>query len=425
MTLPLPGASSDTVRASVKVGSGPLATGLRPDLEHLLVRVVVDTSVHGPGSFELCFLDEAGHAASDAGLTIGTAVEVHGGAPGSSSATRLICGEVTSIEAVCADLHVHTVVRGYEKAHRLQRGRRTRTFVNMTDADIARSIAGGAGLEIGTVDDTRTTHTHLAQVAETDWAFLRARAAEIGFEVGVAGGEFHFRRPAGRPAPSGGGLGSALAAVGSAIASALGGGPPVLTFKENLRTFLPRVSAAGLTPDVEVRFWDPDAAAVVVGSAPTATGTATLEGQDPAALAAAFGGSGLPLGLPLPSIPGLPSLGVAPSPTAWAPGSARRRTRPRPGSPTTSPAASRRPRAPRRATRGSRPAPASRSRRCPPCSRGPGRSAVHGTSSTSARRATRPASSSVAATTAPCSGSRAAAGTTARRTASPVWSAVS
>src|SRR5439155_1169723 len=125
--------------------------------------------------------------------------------------------EVTSIEAICADLHVYTVVRGYEQAHRLQKARHTRTFVNMTDSDVATKIAKAAGLKIGTVDDTDTAHDHLAQIAQTDWEFLKQRARENGYETGVVGGEFYFRRPPGMPA--GGGL---LGAAASMAASALG-----------------------------------------------------------------------------------------------------------------------------------------------------------------------------------------------------------
>src|SRR4051794_22609440 len=170
----LGGGGTATVRASVKVGS-PLGMPLRPDVERLLTRAVVDTHLHLPDTFELTFLDEEGHVAADAGLRIGVAVEVYGGAPDSSDAKKLIAGEVTSIEAVCADLHVLTVVRGYSKAHRLQKARRTRTFVNMTDSDVARKVARDAGLTVGTVDDTSTTHDHLAQIAQTDWDFLKQR----------------------------------------------------------------------------------------------------------------------------------------------------------------------------------------------------------------------------------------------------------
>jgi phage protein D len=314
MTLPGLAGATATVRASVKVGF-PVGLPLRPDVEPHLARVVVDTHLHLPDMFELTFLDEEGHIAGDAGLRIGAVVEVFGGAPDSTEASSLITGEVTSIEAVCQDLHIYTVVRGYEKAHRLQRARRTRTFVNMTDSDIARKVASDASLDIGTIDDTSTTHDHLAQVAQTDWDFLKSRAREVGYETGVAGGEFYFRRPPGMPA--GGGLGGLASAAASTVAGALGLGGSTLTFKDNLLTFLPRITAANITPDVEVRLWDPKGAQAVVGSADIRSDTAKIDGQDPAALANSFGGFSLPIGVPLPAIPGLPSFGDEPSATAF------------------------------------------------------------------------------------------------------------
>ena len=55
------------------------------------------------------------------------------------------------------------------------------------------------------------THRYVPQVAQTDWEFLRGRAREIGYDVGVSGGEFFFR-PA--PGMSAGGIGGALATTG-------------------------------------------------------------------------------------------------------------------------------------------------------------------------------------------------------------------
>ncbi len=131
-------------------------------------------------------------------------------------------------------------------------------------------------------------------------------------------GKFFFRKASGEPS---GGLGGALASAASAVASALGMGGD-LTFKQNLLTFLPRISAANLTPDVEVRVWDGKSARVVVGSADAASGTATIDGEDPKALANSFTDGLLPPlpSLPaLPPIPGLPKLdfGSAPSNTAF------------------------------------------------------------------------------------------------------------
>ena len=43
------------------------------------------------------------------------------------------------------------------------------------------------------ISDTSTTHRHVSQISQTDWDFLRCRAQEIGFEIGVAQGKFFFR----------------------------------------------------------------------------------------------------------------------------------------------------------------------------------------------------------------------------------------
>jgi uncharacterized protein involved in type VI secretion and phage assembly len=293
------------VRAGVKVGMVGLP--LKPDAERNLVRVVVDTHLHLPDMFELTFFDEAGDLVDSAGLSIGTPVEVSGGAADSTSSKKLIAGEITSIEAVCADLNVYTVVRGYEQAHRLQRARRTRTFVDTTDSDAVKKVAREAKVKVGDVDDTSTAHTHLAQVAQTDWDFIKQRAREVGFETGVVDGKFFFKRPPGMP--SGGSL-------LDMAASMVGLGGPKLTFKDNLLTFLPRVSGANLTTDVEVRFWDPDEAKAVTKTVGVRSGTADLK-QKPADLAGSFGLAN-PLGISLPAIPGLPDLGIAPSASAYA-----------------------------------------------------------------------------------------------------------
>jgi hypothetical protein len=309
------GQASALVWPTIKVGA-VLGLPLSPLVQSQVIRAVVDTHLHLPDMFEITFVDEAGTVADDAGLSIGTAVEILAGDATSTSTTSLIKGEVTAIEAICADSVVYTVIRGYEKAHRLQRARRTRTFLNMKDSDIARQVANHAGLDVGTIDESSTTHTHIAQVAQTDWEFLVARAREIGFETGVVGGEFFFRKASGQPS---GGLGGALDALASAVGI---GGAPTLTFKDNLITFLPRISAANITPDVEVRVWDAKSARVAVGSASAATGTAQIDGEDPGQLANSFTDGLLPP-LPhlpaLPPIPGLPHIdfGSSPSNTAY------------------------------------------------------------------------------------------------------------
>ncbi|GAB3459382.1 phage baseplate assembly protein V [Actinophytocola sediminis] len=294
------GSFGSIVHPGVFIGY-PFGMPLPAKYEELLIRTVVDTHLHLPDMVELTFVDEDGTLTTDAGIRIGTVLEIKAGKENETTTTSLIVAEVTSIEAICQENVIFTVVRGYERAHRLQRAKRTRTFVNMTDADIARQIAANAGLQLDRIDPTATTHTHVAQVAQTDWDFLTQRAREIGYETGVAGNKFFFRKASGSAA-GGGGLAGAAA---SAAASAVGLGSGKLMFKDNLLSFFPRISAANITTEVEVRMWDSKNARVVTAKADAASGTATIDGQVPKQLANSFTDGFLP---PLPSLPALPPI---------------------------------------------------------------------------------------------------------------------
>ena len=260
--------SAVVVWPSVRTGPGE-GTALTTDAEARLLRTVVDTHLHLPGMFALTFRDIDGTALTDAGLSIGTCVQVWAGAPGDEQAHRLITGEVTAIEGRYEYLTGLTIVRGYDLGHRLQRVRRTRTFVNMTDSDIASQVAREGGLTLGEITPTTLVHNHLGQCDETDWDFLKQRAREIGYEFGMADGTFRFRK--------------ASSVSGSA------GEPLTLTLGENLRMFMPRVTAGNLTPNVEVRVWDPLQARVTSATAGTATGTASIAKPTAATLGQQFG----------------------------------------------------------------------------------------------------------------------------------------
>jgi phage protein D len=286
------------ITPSVSVGPGGMMP-LNPTVTSKLVRTVVDTSLLRPDMFELWFLDREGIVVDEAMLSIGTEITVSLGSGPTSS--DLIVGEITSIEGDFDELIHFTVVRGYEHAHRLQRARRSRTFLDSTDGDIARRVASDAQLRVGDIQDPGVTHAYMPQVAQTDWEFLKGRAREIGFETGVIGGEFFFR-PA--PGMSAGGMGGMAGAAAGAAASAVGLGTPVLTFGSNLRWLRPRISSGGLVGEAEVRVWDPQGVQVVSGTASLESATADLD-DEPGALAGSFGG---PIPMPsIPSIPGMPS----------------------------------------------------------------------------------------------------------------------
>lgn len=248
-----------TVYPTVLVGPGP-GRELSGAAARGLVSVEVDTHLLLPAMFALAFEDLTGAALEDAGLRIGSGVRILA-RPGPGG--RLLTGEVTAVEGYYQGTAGRTVVRGYDLCHRLQRARRTRSFDDVTDADVARRIAGEARLPVGTVTETRTVHRHLLQCNQSDWEFLSLRAREIGFHLGMVDGRFCFRE-----AP---------------VLADSGEGVPELAMPGELLRFEPRVTAGNLTPEVEVRVWDPLRAALSP-AAPVPTSSATASGASPLGL---------------------------------------------------------------------------------------------------------------------------------------------
>lgn len=291
MAVSSPLSNLETALPAIRVGAG----GTPVPTENVL-RVVVDSHLHVPDMFEITLADRDFDMLTKTGLSLAATVEVWAGARGETRAQRLIVGEVTAIEGVfVGNLTRRTVVRGYAQDHRLQRVRRTRTFVNVKDSDIARQIANEAGLDIGAIDTTTTTYDHVGQANQSDWEFLSWRARNVGYEFGVAEGKFYFRRA-------------------STVDG--GGAPPVaLEFHRNLREFLPRLSAGNLSEEAEVRGWNNLTAESVTASAPVRSTSVKLDLGAPGKAdqaAALFG----PQGKPAPPPPGnstLGDLGPAPS----------------------------------------------------------------------------------------------------------------
>ena len=261
---------------------------LAPEASPLLVHILVDLHVGLPDCFELTFRDPTFDVLTKAGLAIGKVIQVRGEVINETAPRPLIEGEVTSIEGNYGDMDAYTVVRGYTLDHRLQRVRRTRTFLNMKDSDLARKLAGDAGLTVGTIDPTTQVHPQVAQDNQTDWQLLRERAEETGFEVGVREGKFYFRK-------------AVKAATGVPVAVYAG---------EEILRFSPRVSSSSLVDEVEVRAWDPVNAKAVAVRKPIAASGVSIGAGTPVATAKLFASTAAA------PPPASSEMGPAPSPKA-------------------------------------------------------------------------------------------------------------
>lgn len=242
----------------VKVNGQPLVA----DVGLWIVRVVVEDDLDLPSMFTLEMVSREDVDAStpwtdDPRFELGVAVEVSFGYGDDREA--LITGEITALEPTFdVGGPPALLVRGYDRRHRLNTTRRTRSFVDQKDSDIASQLAAEAGLPADTIDST-VTHPYVLQADQTDLEFLRERAGRIHFELLMDGETLHFR-PVASDAPS----------------------VVTLTLDDDLLDFRPRLSLVPVS-EIAVRSWDPRAKQAIVASAASGSEVSTMGGRRSAA----------------------------------------------------------------------------------------------------------------------------------------------
>jgi phage protein D len=184
---------------------------------------------------------------------------------------KVMAAEITSLEpAFTAEQPPLLTVRGYDHRHRLARGRKTRTFSQMKDSDIATQVAREAGLE-ARVTNTNVKLPYVIQSNQTDWEFLQRRAGRIGYELFVRERVLYFRPPQFTAKP--------------AVTLSLG---------QDITEFTPRLNSLRQVAEVSVRGWDVKQKREIVCS--TAAGPGGMGGRSPGPTATrrAFGRASLP-----------------------------------------------------------------------------------------------------------------------------------
>ncbi len=214
--------------------------------------VSVEQSLHLPDMFAIRVFDAGDPSQSgradyymnlDMGAyKVGDEVEILMGHQDDPKA--LTKGEVTSVELEIDQARGPVLtIRGYDRSHRLHRGRQIRSYLQMSDSDIVSKVAASVGLAAQT-DSTSTRHEYVLQYNQTNWEFLRELAARNGFELFVQDRTLHFRKP--KPGQQPG---------------------PELRLGENLLSVRTRVGSAYQAKEVVVRGWDPKSKQPIVGKA--------------------------------------------------------------------------------------------------------------------------------------------------------------
>lgn len=216
------------------------------DLMYDLIELVVDTNLSMPSMFSLLIQDDEDQKTEkfkyiDSDIfKIGAVVKIEISTdqiPLESTKVKaeLITGEITAIEPVfSAGGPVMIKIRGYDKSHRLTRGKKSRTFLDKKDSDIVSDIGSQSGLSVN-VDSTNTMYEYIMQHNMTDWDFIQYRAKRIGYQVYYNDNKLNFKK------------------IGT---ESSGAKPTTLTWGLNLRRFEPRLSVIGQVTSTAVTGWD-------------------------------------------------------------------------------------------------------------------------------------------------------------------------
>jgi phage protein D len=216
------------------------------DLMQDLANVEVDDSLHIPDMFTVQIRDARLVWADSDLLKIGQEVEILAKAAGAGSEQpkRLLIGEITSVEPDYPYGSAPVVVlRGYDRAHRLHRGKKTRSFVQMTDSDIVTKITREYGLKPD-VDNTTEVYEYILQNNQSDFEFVMERARRLGFSFLVDDRTLLFKKPGSTPADT-----------------------VELEYGDTLRMFKPRMTTASQFKEVVVKGWDPTNKRDIIGRA--------------------------------------------------------------------------------------------------------------------------------------------------------------
>ena len=227
------------------------------DLQEDILQISVEESLHLPAMFTIIIKNDPFSSRKDDKIwkheslfKIGTPIKIGFG----SSTTEdpdfqeqdkgnVIEGEVTAIENFFTqESQAPIIIRGYDVAHRLHRGRYNRSFQDTKDSDIVSKVIGEVGISAGTVDSTSTTHEYVFQENQTNMEFLRERAARNGYELFVQDNKLNFRKPK-------------------------SGGTIDLEWLKDLQSFKVRVSSAEQVKKVKVQGWDYEQKKAILGEA--------------------------------------------------------------------------------------------------------------------------------------------------------------
>lgn len=251
------GRDTEALVADYEVYAG--GSRIPPEVHVVISDIEVDLDVESVGMFSLLVhagdIDQERFTVIDGDLfRPGNEIKIMVGY--GSTLEVMMVGEVTALSPEYTDNGAVVLrVSGYERLYRLGFGRKTRSFRNMKDSDIASQIAGDWRLT-PRVDATEIVHDYVLQNNQTDREFLRERARRLRYEVRVEDRSLYFRKAKEDAAKI-----------------------TTLTYGDNLIEFFPRLSTVGQTSKVQVRGWSVKDKKAVSGEAVFGDTLSTMGGR--------------------------------------------------------------------------------------------------------------------------------------------------
>ncbi len=244
------------------------------DLGLDLLEVVVDTHLYMPAMFTITVKDELDpqtgkltYADADDVFKVGAEVKIEVETDEIRDVPRvvkgtIIIGEITAIEPYFSADGVATLqIRGYDRSHRLTRGKKTRTYGDanpkgsgITEDKIVQTIvqetAGITGSTIDTSGLSKVKSHYVMQYNQSDLEFLWSRACLLGYQVYVEDKKLYFQKA-------------------DAHRGQESDKPANLAWPLNLSSFEPRLTLMHQVEKAVVKGWNPEAKEPIEGIADT------------------------------------------------------------------------------------------------------------------------------------------------------------
>ena len=240
-----------------------------------VVMVVVDQDLTSPGSCEIRVADGTRSFLSSTKLELGQQVRIEASPVADEAAEPIFEGIVHAIDVTYDEEGQSVVIVAFDESYALTQTRLSRSYADVTAADVVAELCGELGLSVGQTDLTSVVFPHLGPFDETPWDFIARHAAESGCFVRFHDGSLEVLQPA--PASAGPEPGD----HGATDATQLVPG-------HNLTQLRLHVTSARQVGEVEVRGWDPSAKEHLAGPAAAKT-VVNTSNSDPATVGRTLG----------------------------------------------------------------------------------------------------------------------------------------